>query len=378
MIEGPKEHPSAPRPSERLWSIDALRGFDMMWIVGGDRLAHEIGKLIGPPTSEVLDRHLEHAEWEGFLFFDLIFPLFLFLVGTVLPFSLGKLQEREVPRGDVYRRVVRRAVLLFGLGLLCNGVLRLHWGDLRVAGVLQRIAVCYLAAALIYLNSNLIGRAIALAAILAGYWALLSYVPAPETSIAGDLSKEHNLAGYVDRHVLPGKIVKRYYGYGDNEGLLSTVPAIGTVLLGVLAGEWLRSARRPWTKVVGLLGAGGASLAAGLYWGQSFPIIKNLWTSSFVLVAGGWSLILLGAFYAVIDVIGWRAWAFPLVVIGANAITIYVVPRFVDFRQVTEFFLGGVLERSGSYEGLVFAAGFLLFEWLFLLFLYRNRLFLRV
>jgi predicted acyltransferase len=371
--------PDAP-PSERLLSIDALRGFDMFWIIGGDRLARALARWADSESGRAIGQQFEHAKWEGFRFYDLIFPLFLFLVGAVLPFSLARLGERD--RTAAYRRLARRTALLFALGLLCNGVLRFDWSNLRVAGVLQRIAVCYGIAAVILLNTGTRGQLVALVAVLVGYWALLANVAAPGAH-PGDYSIEGNLAGWVDRHYLPGRIMKPYYGYGDNEGLLSTIPAVGTALLGVLAGRWLRSGRGPWTKAFGLAGAGAVVLGAGIAWGHWFPVIKNLWTGSFVLVAGGLSLLLLAVFYAVIDVLRIRRWAFPLVVIGVNAITIFVVPRFVDFDRVATFFLGGVerIARSHVSPGLmpvIEAAGFLLAEWVFLLFLYRHRIFLRV
>ncbi len=203
-------------------------------------------------------------------------------------------------------------------------------------------------------------------------------MPAPETHRAGDLSKQTNLAGYVDRHYLPGKIYESYYGYRDNEGLLSTIPAVATALLGVLAGSWLLTDRDRWLKALGLAASGAACLGLGLVWGQSFPIIKNLWTSSFVLVAGGWSLLLLSLFYTVIDVLRFRAWAFFFVVIGVNAITIYVGQRIVPFDEIAKFLLGGVAEHSGSFGPVVVPLGVIAVEWLFLLHLYRNRIFLRV
>ena len=372
--------PLPPAERERVYSIDALRGFDMFWIVGGDRLVRAIADWSGTAPAVALAGQFEHVEWEGFRFYDLIFPLFLFLVGAVLPFSMAKLEAKG--RGAAYRRIARRVALLFALGLLCNGVLRFEWDDLRVAGVLQRIAICYGAAAVVALNFRTRGRLAILGAILLGYWALLATV-APPGGEAGDYSIAGNLPGWVDRHYLPGIILEPYYGYGDNEGLLSTIPAVGTALLGVLAGSWLRTGRRPWAKVGGLAAAGLAALAVGLAWGLVFPIIKNIWTSSFVLVAGGLSLLLLAASYAVIDVLKWRRWAFPFVVIGANAITIYVVPRFIDFDEAARFFLGGAYrlidERiAGDFEPVLMAAGILLAEWVFLLILYRKRIFLRV
>lgn len=365
------------KPSGRLLSIDALRGFDMFWIIGGDRLGRALGKWSGSPAGNTVREQLEHVEWEGFRFYDLIFPLFLFLVGTVLPFSLGKIPPED--HKAAYRRIARRTVLLFGLGLLANGVFQFNWADLRITGVLQRIAICYGIGAVIFLKTSTRGSTIALIAILIGYWAFLTYVPAPGGT-AGDLSKEKSIAGWVDRHYLPGKIKAAYYGFGDNEGLLSTIPAVGTVLLGVLAGSWLRTTRRPWTKVAGLAVTGAVCLATGITWGHWFPIIKNLWTSSFVLVAGGLSLLLLSLFYAVIDVLGYRRWAFFFVVIGVNAITIYVARNFIQFSYTANFFLDGTYKRIGSTDlRLVIAAlGVLVVEWLFLLFLYRHKIYLRV
>jgi predicted acyltransferase len=374
---GEKESAPAGPPAGRLESIDALRGFDMFWIISGDALVKAWARWAGWPPPAVVERQLEHAPWDGFRFYDLIFPLFLFLVGVVIPFSHARLRERGASRAAIYWRVLRRTALLFALGLLCNGVLQLDWGNLRVAGVLQRIAVCYCCAALIALHTGPRGQALLVAALLLGYWALLALVPAPGGT-PGDYSAEGNLAGYLDRHYLPGKILTKYYGFGDNEGLLSTIPAVATALLGALAAAWLRSGRPAAARLLGLALAGGGCLLAGAAWGAVFPVIKNLWTSSFVLVAAGWSLLLLAGFHGVIDVLGFRRWAFFFTVIGANAITIYVVPRFLDFPKVARFFLGGLIRHSGSFAPVVLAAGILTAEWLFLLYLYRRRLFLRV
>ncbi len=369
-----------PRPDERLLAIDALRGFDMFWIIGGDRLGRALGKWSGTSAGRGLQDQLEHAEWEGFRFYDLVFPLFLFLVGAVLPFSLQRFRRD----GDAaaYRRIARRTALLFGLGLLCNGILQFDWEGLRVAGVLQRIALCYGIAAVIALKGSSRGIAIALAAILLGYWALLANVAAPGGR-PGDYTMAGNLPGWVDRQYLPREIKQAYYGFGDNEGLLSTIPAVATALMGVLAGRWLRSGHGPWKKVGGLIVAGASAVVVGELWGLRFPIIKNLWTSSFVLVAGGLSLLLLAAFYALLDVLRFRRWVFFFAVIGANAITIYVAPRLIDFPYLARFFLGGVYRLTGQYVSgdfrqVVEAAGVLAAEWLFLHYLYRKRIYLRV
>ncbi len=194
-------------------------------------------------------------------------------------------------------------------GLIANGLLKFDFENLRMAGVLQRIGICYGITALLVLHLNLRALAALLVGVLLGYWAILALVPVPG-GMAGDFTIEGNLGGYLDRNYLPGKIYEAYYGFGDNEGLLSTLGAIGTTLLGVLSGSWLKSSALPWTKVSGLLMTGSACLLLGLAWSTALPLIKNLWTSSFVLVTGGCSLILLAWFYAVIDVLEYRRWAF--------------------------------------------------------------------
>lgn len=362
-----------PRP-QRVHSIDALRGFDMLWIIGGDALAVAALSRLDQPWANTLAQQLEHVTWEGFRFYDLIFPLFLFMVGCVLPYSLEK--YRSQPR-DVYLRIARRVAALVLLGLVANGLLNFDWENLRLAGVLQRIGICYGLAALLFLHTRLPGQIIAIAGLLLGYWALLAWVPVPGGQ-AGDFSIEGNLAGWVDRNFLLGKIYEEYYGFGDNEGILSTIPAVVTVLIGAVAGHWLRSSRGEWSKALGLLLAGAACLAVGYAWGEWFPIIKNLWTSSYVLVAAGWSLMLLSLFYAVMDIGGWRGWAAVFTVIGVNAITIYIAQRFIDFSYTSEFFLGGTAELLGGWGPVLLLAGTLAAKILFVAFLYRQRIYLRV
>jgi len=326
------------------------------------------------PWADKLAEQFEHVLWEGFRFYDLIFALFLFLVGCVLPYSLSK--YRQDPSA-VYWRISRRVAALVLLGLIANGLLNFDWGNLRMAGVLQRIGICYGLGALIFLHTRVRGQVLACLAILLGYWGLLAWVAVPGGS-AGDYSLQGNLAGWIDRNFLPGKISETYYGFGDNEGLLSTIPAVATVLLGALAGQWLQSLRGQWSKAVGLLLAGCVCLAVGYAWDGWFPIIKNLWTSSFVLVTAGWSLLLLSLFYTVIDIGGYRAWAMVFSVIGVNAITIYVAQRFIDFRHTSEFFLTGTAGLLGEWGLVLLIAGTLLGKILFVAFLYRQRLFLRV
>jgi predicted acyltransferase len=363
---------------QRLQSIDALRGFDMFWIIRGDALFRAIAIWLGYPA---LARQMQHVEWDGFRFYDLIFPLFLFIVGVVLPFSLSKYSGAgadQSNRAAVYRRIFQRAVLLVLLGFVYSNFLQFNFAEFRWPGVLQRIGLCYLAAALIVLNLSVRTQTLLVAALLAGYWALLRFVPAPGHA-PFDLTMEGNLAGYLDRLMIPGRL---YYGYGDNEGILSTFPALCNTLLGALAGHWLMTARAPVVKALGLAIAAAGCLAGGYAWSAEFPLNKILWTSSFVLVTAGWSLALLALFYLLIDVAGFRRWAFFFTVIGMNPITIYVMQQFVDFEKISRFFLGGVMQLTAQYdpaaEKVVLFAGILAAKWLILLYLYRNRTFLRV
>jgi predicted acyltransferase len=388
---------SPPPLPDRLRSLDALRGFDMFWIVGGDALVVEIAKWYYGTSDNWVATQLEHAEWEGFRFYDLIFPLFLFMVGAVIPFSIASLRRRGASNRAIYGRIIRRTVLLFVLGLLYYGFLQFKWivytdggwaidigSNQRVTGVLQRIAIGYGIAALISLHTEWRGQLLTIAAILLGYQALMAWVPNPDTGKYEDLTMEGNLAGWIDRHYLPGKLSPDYYGdrktiaFGDNEGLLSTIPAVATALLGVVAGRRLIEPGPALPKALGLAAIGGGCLALGYLWSPRFPIIKNLWTSSFVLVAAGWSFLLLSVFYGVIDGLKWRAWAFPFVVIGMNAITIYFGCSFIDFDKMSDFFFGGVARLVGDGGPIVRAAGVIVVEWVFLYILYRKRMFLRV
>ena len=368
---------TAASPGGRVLSIDALRGFDMFWIIGGDALAQRVLARLGPGWPETVSRQFEHVPWEGFRFEDLIFPLFLFLVGCVLPFSLEKYRARPA---DVAWRIVRRTALLVLLGLIYNSLLSLQW-PIRVLGVLQRIGICYGLAAAAFLATSVRGRVAVCAGLLVGWWALLALVPAPATT-AGPFTPEGNISGWLDRTVLPGRILERYYGFGDNEGLLSTLGALATTLIGTLAGDWLRADVRAaggaWRKVGGLALAGVVCLVAGWAWSPWLPVIKNLWTSSFVLVSGGWCLLLLALSHALVDVRGWHRPAFFFTIIGVNAITIYCAQRVVDFGRIADFFCGGIAARSGDWKPVVLSLAGLAVKWLFLLFLWRHKVILRV
>jgi predicted acyltransferase len=366
--------PVAP-DTQRLVSLDALRGFDMFWIVGAEELVKGLEKITSGGVLGFVAEQLGHKAWEGFHFEDLIFPMFVFIIGVSIVFSVGR-SLQKVGRPATVVRVLRRFALLFILGLLYYGGLSHPIEKMRLLGVLQRLALCYLGAGLLFCflrPKALIGVC---AGILVGYWALLSFVPVPGYG-PGNFAEGANLTNYIDKMYLP---LHRYDGDHDPEGILSTLPAVASCLLGVFAGLTVTNAQ--WSdgrKVRTLIFAGLGCLAAGWLWHLNFPVIKKIWTSSFVLVAGGYSYLLLALFYQVIDVWKIRKWAMPFVWIGVNPITIYFGGKFIDFGGLAELFVGGpVAAACGRYATLVMAVTTLFFGFAFLRFLYQRKIFLRV
>lgn len=370
--------PAGEKSSSRLVSLDALRGFDMLWIMGGGLLGGALRKF-GPESGVApIAQQLQHVPWDGFHFEDLIFPMFVFIAGVSLVFSLPKMIEREGKSGAI-RRIFSRTLILFALGIFMSGGLARGVEDIRWLGVLQRIALAYCGTALLCIWLKPRGLIVACVALLGGYWALLTFVPVPGFG-AGDFAEGHNLTNYLDRMYLPGR---RYDGDHDPEGLLSTLPAIASCLIGVLAGLWLRSEAKPGRKAVVLAIAGSALLGLGWAWSPWFPVIKKLWTSSFVLVAAGWSAILLATFYWIVEIRGWRRWTAPFVWVGLNPIIIYISGSVVDWPKVAARFTGGDLQKwlnADPHPGLgdlltaFVAIGFcVLLAW----FLHRKKLYLR-
>jgi predicted acyltransferase len=359
----------------RLLSLDALRGFDMFWIIGADALVEGLKKISDGGPVRLLADQLSHVAWAGFHFEDLIFPLFVFIVGVSLVFSLTKTLKQS-GRKTAVSRIFRRAVILYCLGVLSYGGFSTPFAEIRLLGVLQRIALCYLCAGLLFCYLKPRALAGVCAGLLIGYWALMSFVPVPGHG-AGNFAEGMNLANYVDQQFLP---LRKWDGDHDPEGILSTLPAIATCLLGMFAGLLLKNPTVPGRKKVGyLVVAGIAGLAAGWLWHLNFPVIKKIWTSSFVLVAGGYSCLLLAAFYQIVDVWKWRKWAMPFVWIGANPITIYLGVEVIDFGKIARLFVGGDVNGwFGRYGQLVLALTTLAFVLFFLRFLYRRKIFLRV
>jgi predicted acyltransferase len=264
---------------------------------------------------------LRHASWHGWTPTDLVFPFFLFILGVAIPLALGRRLADGEGRGRIVARILRRSITIFVLGLILHAVPSFDLATLRIPGVLQRIAVCYLAAALLFIVAGWRTLAILSAAALFGYWAALMLVPVPGFG-AGDLGREGNLAAWLDRALLGPHIwrVGRVY---DPEGILSTVPAVVTTLFGVLTGRWIRSGRSADIAVRGLLMAGSVGIVLGLAWGRWLPLNKSLWTSSYAVFTVGAALIVLALCYWAIEVREWRWWTPPFVVLGVNALGVF-------------------------------------------------------
>jgi predicted acyltransferase len=366
-----------PSAGGRVAALDALRGFDMFWIIGGDAIVRSLPAVKDGPLTRFLAGQVEHRPWAGFTFYDLIFPLFLFVVGAVMPFSLLKKAEQGESRKRLYIRIVRRSFILILLGLVAGGVLEFDFANMRWMGVLQRIGLCYLLVSILVLNSRRRTQFAVFASVLLLYWAALALVPVPGFG-PGRMTPEGSLHTFIDQRVLPGRFPAEFYGPGDSLGVLSTLTAACSVLLGVFAGYWLRSGKGPKRKLLGLLVGGVLCLGLGYLWGQAFPIIKHVWTSSYVLWAGGWCLLLLAAFYWVIDVRGYSRWAFFFIIIGLNAILVYFGQQVVDFDGISRFFLSGVIANAGALGSVFLPLGALGAKWLGLWFLYRRRIFFTV
>jgi predicted acyltransferase len=375
MTPQAQSSPAATTTSQRLLSLDALRGFDMFWIIGAEGLVEGLNKITDSGPIRIVADQLQHKPWEGFHFEDLIFPMFVFIVGVSLVFSLTKTIESS-GRGAAVARILRRSILLYLLGIFYYGGFSTPFERIRLLGVLQRIAICYLFAGILFCYLKPRALAAVCGGILIGYWALMSFVPVPEFG-AGNFAEGKNLANYVDKEFLP---LRRWDGDHDPEGLLSTLPAIANCLLGVFAGLLLKHTSVPDRKKVAyLIGGGLASLALGWLWGLQFPVIKKLWTSSFVLVACGYSSLLLALFYQIIDVWKYQKWAMPFVWIGVNPITIYLAHHLIDFDKIAQRFVGGELNGYfGNFGQLIVALVSLAFVFCFLHFLYRRRIFLRL
>lgn len=413
-------------------SLDALRGFDMFWIIGADALVRGLRSMSDTPFTGKLAEQLEHCEWEGFRFYDLIFPLFVFMVGVALVYSLTRTLQQE-GRAAALKRVFRRGILLFVLGIFYSGGISGGWPDVRLMGVLQRLALTYFFAGLLFCFFKPRTLVAVASGLLLGYWAVMALVPirdiqltknalsaraekagnaqaaeffqqsgnpsavknssawaaaeelfyATTNRVTGKFDKGLNVCDHFDFQYLPGR---KYDQFFDPEGYLSTFPAIVTCLLGVFAGLLLRNTNiADQRKVFLLLGCGLVGAGVGWLWNLQFPVIKKIWTSSYVLVAGGYSALLLGTSYQFVDVWKFQKWCQPFVWIGMNSITLYLTSNMLGgFRRLATRLAGGDVQAwfndhslKGSGDMLVSLVGLLLVFW-FANFLYRKKIFLRL
>jgi predicted acyltransferase len=370
--------PQTTTKPNRLLSLDALRGFDMFWITGGEEIFHLLAKATGWGWAVVMADQLTHVEWNGFRAYDLIFPTFLFMAGVSTPFSIGSQLAHNVSKSLLARKAIQRGLLLVLLGIVYNNGLQIRpLVEMRFASVLGRIGLAGMFASLIYIYFNIRSQYIWFVGILLGYWAFVMLVPVPDCG-TGLMTMDCNPVSYLDKMILPGRLHKVIH---DPEGLISTLPAICTGLLGIFCGNLLRTddaAISRQRKSVLLVAIGLSCLAGGWLWDFVFPINKNLWTSSFVLFAGGWSVLALTAFYWVIDTLGYKRWAWVLAVIGMNSILIYLAQHFIDFEHTSHALFGGVFKYfPTSTQSVLEAIGLVVVEWLFLWFLYKKKVFLK-
>lgn len=370
----------------RLRSLDVLRGAT----IAGMILVNNPGdwsRTFSP---------LLHAEWNGWTPTDLIFPFFLFVLGVAIPFAFAARIERSGgDLGPTYRQIVRRTIILFTLGLVLNWFpfFDVDWATARIPGVLQRIALVYLFASLAYLNLGKLGRAWLSVGLLLGYWLAMILVPVPGFG-AGDLGPDGNLAAWVDSQVLGPHVWRYAPGPGDPEGILSTLPAIVTALAGIFTGEWLRSPRSQSDKLIGLFVWGSIATGAGVFFGYFFPVNKNLWNSSYVVLTAGLALTLLAVIYYVVDIHGRDVWARPFVVFGTNAIAVFVSSSLaakilykirwtgVDGATITlktwlydHFFAAWIPDNAAS---LAWATVHVIFWWAIMNLLYRKKIFIKI
>jgi predicted acyltransferase len=349
MNNFPKVQDSPKTLTQRLLSIDVFRGFCMFYIL------YYSGRG-------------KHAPWEGLTFDDLFFPWFIFVVGISIALSSAKKSNRSQSKKPYYFRLVKRTIILFALGIICNGGFSSGLMGVRILGVLQRIALCYLFSGIIFYHFHVKGQLIWLTTLLLGYWALLALVPVPGFG-AGNFTAVGNLSTYIDQIYLPGK--KLFYRVGmDPEGLLSTIPAIGTCLMGVLCGQLvLLRDQTPQRKVYILIWIGTGSILLGYIWGLSFPIIKNIWTSSYALITVGFGFIIFAIFYQIIEVFNFKKWSFPFMLFGLNPLAIYVADKLINFRELTQRFVGS----HDVFEIVRMTIMFSLLYWL-----YKRKIFIRL
>lgn len=349
----------------------------MLFIMGFASLVVAVCGLWPNATTDAIAAQMGHATWDGFTHHDTIFPLFLFIAGVSFPFSLAKQRAQGHSAGQIYSKIVRRMLVLILLGVVYNGLFRFDFANLRIASVLGRIGLAWGIAAILYINFGLKTRIWIAAAILVIYGALSVLVAAPDAAGAGALTPEGCLAGYIDRILLPGKLYGKTF---DPEGLFSTIPAVVTAMIGMFTGELVRRKDISGGRKTGWMFAAAALfLIVGVALVPIVPVNKSLWSSTFVCVVAAYSLAMFALFYYLIDVRGWQRWTLFFRVVGLNSITIYIAQQIVSFGGISNFFLGGIADKCpADWAAVINSAGYVTVCWLFLYFLYRKKIFLKV
>jgi len=364
-------------PKERLQSLDTLRGFDMAMLVGGGAIIIALANATGWKWLEIVATQFHHVKWEGFRFYDMIFPLFMFISGVAIPYAINSKLEKGVAKSRLLKKIFIRLLALIALGILYNGATQRGFTDLRYVSVLSQIGFGYFFAALICLYSRSIKSCVFwLLGIMAGITVLQLFVPVPGYG-AGTFEPASTINAWLDQRLIPGKL---YNDVFDPEGILCIVSAISITLMGALAGYVIRSSSQtPSKKAFYIALAGTGVIALALIMSTFYPIIKKMWTVPYVLLAGGISALLLSLFYFVIDVKGSKNWTLFFRVFGMNSITIYMGVRIVNFGDISRFFLNWTSIHISEQVGAIFiTTGVLALEWAVLLFLYKKRIFLRV
>lgn len=367
--------------THRLCSLDTLRGFDMLFIMGGSMVLASLVNIFPNPFFQALAEQTRHVSWNGLHLEDCIFPLFLFIAGISFPFSLAKQRENGHTESRIYIKIISRGFILVFLGVIYNGLLKFDFDNLRYASVLGRIGLAWMFGALIFMNTRATGRVLWTIGLLIGYYLLMRFWPLDRPEGVEWFDPDGTLERHLDMLYLPGQ---KACGGGtyDPEGLLSTIPAIGTALLGMMTGSFVKrggALSDGPRKALLMIVAAVALLIIGLLWNELFPINKRVWTSSFVCVVGGISLMLFSLFYYVIDVKGLHGWTMFFRVIGLNSITIYMAQKFISFRNTDEAIFGGLIRLlPENLQSTAGDLGYLMLCWLFLYFLYRQKIFLKV
>jgi predicted acyltransferase len=362
---------------QRLLSIDALRGFDMLLISGGGTFLVLLENKTGLAGVDWIADQLKHPTWNGFTFYDFIFPLFLFIAGVSMAFSLNKGIEMGLSKTELYKKAFWRMLILVILGIIDKNqpVTFFEPSQIRVASVLGRIGLAGFFASLLYLNFSRLHRIFWVAGILLLYYAALFLIPVPGYG-AGNLTMEGNLVGWIDRNFLPGRLLQKIY---DENGLITQLPALCLTVMGSIAGDVLRSDRKESKKLQILLLAGIAGIGIGLFWGLHFPINKHLWSSSFILLTAGMAFLILSLFYYVIDVLKFQSWTFFFQVIGMNSLTIYLAYHFIDFEHTSHALFAGLYAPvPEQFHDALEALGALVLVWSMMYFLYKKKIFIKI